>query len=682
MSLEPTSPVVRKYKIGKVKQTTTVVTDPKTGLQYIDLKERPEEKIYGVTKFANHYQVEKKLGQGTFGSVYLGSHLETQRQVAMKRILINEENDLFPITAQREITILKKLNHKNIIKLIEMVYDTPPESQHGIDGTSESNIPKNDNNGNVNKNLNNKFFYMILPYMVSDLAGILHNPRISLSMGEIKNIMLQLLEGINYMHCSKYMHRDIKTANILIDHNGTVKLADFGLARLYYGPPPNLRFPGSAGTGAKYTSVVVTRWYRAPELVLGEKYYTTAVDIWGIGCVLAEFFEKKPILQGTSDIDQGHVIFKLMGTPTEEEWKLARYLPGAQLTKTEYKSTLKERFGKYLNETGLKFLSRLLALDPYKRYTAMAAMKDDFFKEEPLPVEKLQLLCEESHESDIKRYKEEMHQNMSQRAPTAPRGHVNDTGVTTKSNYGTSQHGNKLPLGPKTHGSDRKTPNYPGIKHGQKNVVAIDNTVSVNKPSRYNNTQSVANEVSSLPARPNKISTSNTRQNISRYHSGNKDTADNRNNHPRNTERTGGRYQQNQTRYDNETPAVESLGFNRRRYEDESQVEPVSFKQGRYDNDPAPVSFDFVRHDKKQSGENSHNSRYQGKNRNQNHNKPKYEAVEITRTLEIRGSNMFDKKQNVANYKRRNSNHGNRYESRKRDDYESDTNDKDISSLY
>ena len=501
--------------------------------------------------------------------------------------------------------------------------------------------------------------------------------------------MLQLLEGINYMHCTKYMHRDIKTANILIDHNGTVKLADFGLARLYYGPPPNLRFPGSAGTGAKYTSVVVTRWYRAPELVLGEKYYTTAVDIWGIGCVLAEFFEKKPILQGTSDIDQGHVIFKLMGTPTEEEWKLARYLPGAQLTKTEYKSTLKDRFGKYLNETGLKFLSKLLALDPYKRYTAMAAMKDDFFKEEPLPVEKLQLLCEESHESDIKRYKEEMHQNMSQRAPTAPRGHVNDTCITAKSNYGNSQHGNKLPLGPKPHGSDRKTPNYPGVKNGSNNPMVIDDAVPTNKPSRYNNTMSAANDVTSLPARPNKVATSNTRQGVSRYHhnnnNNNKEATDNRNNNrPRNNERTGGRYQQNQTRYDTATPVVEPVTFNRRRQDNEPPVKPVSFKQGRYGNGPAPVSFDSVRHDKKQTGENSYNSRYQNKNKNmnQNNNKNTYESVEITRTLEIRGNNMFDNKKNVPNYKRRNSNHGNRYEKRRRDDYESDTNDKDISNLY
>ncbi|KAK5781602.1 cyclin-dependent serine/threonine protein kinase SGV1 PWA37_004496 [Arxiozyma heterogenica] len=424
MSQESTHPLngstisangIRKYKIGKVKQTPTVQIDDKTGISFIQLKAREDEKIYGCTKFLNHYKEEEKLGQGTFGEVYKGIHLETQRQVAMKKIIINMEKDLFPITAQREITILKKLNHRNVIKLLEMVYDFPPLSntQTHILSQNDPSSPK------LSKN-----FYMILPYMVADLSGVLHNPRMNLQMSDIKNMMLQILEGLNYIHCSKFMHRDIKTANILIDHNGILKIADFGLARLYYGPPPNLKYPGGAGSGAKYTSVVVTRWYRAPELVLGDKYYTTAVDIWGVGCVFAEFFEKKPILQGTSDIDQGHVIFKLMGTPTEEDWRMAKYLPGKELLVTNYKSTLRERFGKYLDNTGLNFLEKLLALDPMKRYTTMAAKLDPFFKEEPLPSERLILPCEESHEADIKRYKEEMHQTMSQKAPTAPQGHI------------------------------------------------------------------------------------------------------------------------------------------------------------------------------------------------------------------------------------------------------------------
>ena len=159
-------------------------------------------------------------------------------------------------------------------------------------------------------------------------------------------------------------------------------------------------------------------------MCIRDRHYTTAVDIWGVGCVFAEFFEKKPILQGKTDIDQGHVIFKLLGTPTEDDWAMARYLPGAELTGTNYKPTLKERFCKYLTEAGLDFLGQLLALDPYKRLTTMSAKLHPWFREDPLPSEKITLPTEESHEADIKRYKEEMHQSLSQRVPTAPRGHI------------------------------------------------------------------------------------------------------------------------------------------------------------------------------------------------------------------------------------------------------------------
>ncbi|SCV06217.1 LANO_0H24674g1_1 [Lachancea nothofagi CBS 11611] len=417
MSVEELTPKKTdfKYKIGKVKQTPQVLKDERTGLDYIELKQRQNERVDGCTVFQGHYKEDKKLGQGTFGEVYRGVHLETQRQVAMKRTLVKAEKDLFPITAQREITILRKLNHKNVIKLIEMVYDYPPSN------------PSNSNNHSTPATPNaspSRSFYMILPYMVADMSGILHNPRIKLEMGAIKNVLLQILEGVNYIHCQKFMHRDIKTANLLIDHKGRLKIADFGLARNYYGAPPNLRFPGGAGVDAKYTSVVVTRWYRAPELVLGDKYYTTAVDMWGVGCVFGELFEKKPILQGQTDVDQGHVIFKLLGTPTEEQWPLARYLPGAELTRTKYTATLRERFGSHLSDTGLDLLGQLLCLDPYKRLTAMSAKNHPFFKEEPLPAKILQLPCEECHEADIKRYKQEQNRSLSQQPPPAPQGHI------------------------------------------------------------------------------------------------------------------------------------------------------------------------------------------------------------------------------------------------------------------
>lgn len=635
---KPNIPTPMKYKIGKVKQTASVLTDVKSGLQYIDLKKRVDEKVYGVTKFVNHYQVEKKMGQGTFGSVYRGIHLETQRQVAMKKILINVENDLFPITAQREITILKKLNHKNVVKLIEMVYDTPLDSQGDVD-----NIQGNE-----------KFFYMILPYMVSDLSGILHNPRITLGMADIKNIMLQLLEGINYIHCSKYMHRDIKTANILIDHNGTVKLADFGLARIYYGSPPNLKFPGGAGAGAKYTSVVVTRWYRAPELVLGEKYYTTAVDIWGVGCVLAEFFEKKPILQGNSDIDQGHVIFKLMGTPTEENWKLSKYLPGAELTRTNYKSTLKERFSKHLSEAGLNFLSKLLALDPYKRYTAVAAMKDPFFEEEPLPAPRLTLPCEESHESDIKRYKEELHQAMSQRAPTAPQGHMIETETSARSQHN-RQHNKVLPSGPAK------------SMHSNNLNKNVDNDGNYNrgynqKQSRYN----ITKELNSLPPKPANLPSNN------------------------NAQRQQYQYQYQQRPYQNQNQ--QKYNQNNNTYYNNNNKTNSKYYQGNYNNYHNNQTYDRYgsnRQDIKLPAKPSGRSRFQGftttsseESKDNHDNNPLLSRIGSNKE-QNQIENEHNRGQHTDNY---GNNKRNVYEKRKRNEYDQDFDERDrkedMSNLY
>ena len=524
---------IRKYKIGKVKQTPIVQIDERTGDSFIQLKAREDEKIYGCTKFLNHYKEEEKLGQGTFGEVYKGIHLETQRQVAMKKIIINMERDLFPITAQREITILKKLNHRNVIKLLEMVYDFPPSSNQ-----QARMSPQNDpSSPRLNKN-----FYMILPYMVADLSGVLHNPRINLQMADIKNMMLQILEGLNYIHCSKFMHRDIKTANILIDHNGILKIADFGLARLYYGSPPNLKYPGGAGSGAKYTSVVVTRWYRAPELVLGDKYYTTAVDIWGVGCVFAEFFEKKPILQGTSDIDQGHVIFKLMGTPKNGDWEMAKYLPGKELLLTNYKGTLRERFGKYLNDTGLNFLEKLLALDPMKRYTAMSAKLDPFFKEEPLPSERLVLPCEESHEADIKRYKEEMHQTMSQKAPTAPQGHrFEPTSNPATSIKGPTQLG--LPSAP-VKVPKKESPSKPSVMKSKTSLV-VPSAPSAESYKRYNNTKQVNQQYANGNYSRNSVKKNEfVFKSVSRYNTSSNGTS-------------ASSYQANQLKYKNEEQSIE-----------------------------------------------------------------------------------------------------------------------------
>src|SRR5205085_3488128 len=128
--------------------------------------------------------------------------------------------------------------------------------------------------------------YMVFPYMDHDLAGLIENKNVKFTTPQIKCYMKQLLEGTFYLHQQNIMHRDLKAANLLIDNNGILKIADFGLSR----PIRNKTLTGC----------VVTRWYRAPELLLGERRYTTAIDMWAIGCVFGEILLRTPILMGNS----------------------------------------------------------------------------------------------------------------------------------------------------------------------------------------------------------------------------------------------------------------------------------------------------------------------------------------------------------------------------------------------
>ena len=124
--------------------------------------------------------------------------------------------------------------------------------------------------------------YMVMPYMDHDLSGLLDNPSVHFTIPQIKCYLLQLLEGLRYLHDSHILHRDMKAANLLINNKGNLQIADFGLARHYDGPVPK---PGQGGGEGRreYTSLVVTRWYRPPELLLHLKRYTTAIDMWGVG---------------------------------------------------------------------------------------------------------------------------------------------------------------------------------------------------------------------------------------------------------------------------------------------------------------------------------------------------------------------------------------------------------------
>ncbi|CCJ30303.1 unnamed protein product [Pneumocystis jirovecii] len=358
----------------------------------MDYKSRRFE---GCSKPRDYERLEK-LGEGTFGEVHKGRKKSTHDLVAMKRILMHNEKEGFPITALREIRILKMLSHINIIPLMDIIVDRGDrkERKHGS-------------------------IYMVTPYMDHDLSGLLENPKVNFSEAQIKCYMKQLFEGINYLHQNNIMHRDMKAANLLINNKGILKIADFGLARTFEEPFPNK--DNSIVDRREYTNCVVTRWYRPPELLLGEKKYTAAIDMWGAGCVFGEMYKQKPILQGKSDIDQLAIIFQICGSPTDFTMPGWQNLPGSESIKAfrTYFRTLEDKFSKY-GPYMVSLLGHLLTLDPHKRFSALDALKHSYFHTSPLPADPSMLdTYDSSHELNRRKYREEkIYENY---IPTTPK---------------------------------------------------------------------------------------------------------------------------------------------------------------------------------------------------------------------------------------------------------------------
>ncbi|ODQ65555.1 Pkinase-domain-containing protein, partial [Nadsonia fulvescens var. elongata DSM 6958] len=368
------------------RERTSTPVDPFT-------KERATARFSGCSNLAQSYEVLSKLGEGTFGQVFKAVDKRsvqkcggaTGRIVALKKIIVHNEKEGFPITALREIRILKSLRHDNVIPVIDM----------SITRGKRSEKLRGD-------------IYMVTPYMEHDLAGLLGNPKISdFTIPQIKCYMKQLLLGIDYIHQQGYLHRDIKAANLLIDNYGILKIADFGLAKQYSEAKPTKQTAGPPGR--KYTGMVVTRWYRAPELILGEKCYTTAVDMWGVGCVFGEMFNRKPIFQGSSDIDQGYLIFMNVGAPTNESMPGWNNLPNASSFNLSAcnKPVLKSAVPK-LSDDAFAFLKTFLTLNPLTRCTALGALEDIYFRNDPEIARPEDLpQFEDSHELDSRNFQQQ-----------------------------------------------------------------------------------------------------------------------------------------------------------------------------------------------------------------------------------------------------------------------------------
>jgi serine/threonine protein kinase len=284
------------------------------------------------------YQVLEKIGEGTYGVVYKAKDRQTGRYMALKKIRLEGEDEGIPPTSIREISLLKELDHPNIVKLEDVVHSK------------------------------NRLF-LVFEFIDYDLKKYIDTVGGDIDPLLIKSYLYQLLLSIYYCHSRRILHRDLKPQNLLIDRKGILKLADFGLARAFGIP---LR---------SYTHEVVTLWYRPPEILLGNKLYSTPVDIWAVGCIFAEIVTRRPLFPGDSEIDEIFKIFKILGTPTEEDWPEVVTFPDYKPTFPIWKKMNLAEVVPGLDENGYDLLSQFLQYEPCKRISAKRALQHPYFSD-------------------------------------------------------------------------------------------------------------------------------------------------------------------------------------------------------------------------------------------------------------------------------------------------------------
>ncbi|XP_055828862.1 cyclin-dependent kinase E-1-like isoform X2 [Solanum dulcamara] len=304
-------------------------------------------------EWLQQYDLIGKIGEGTYGLVFLAKiKANRSKSIAIKKFKQSKDGDGVSPTAIREIMLLREISHENVVKLV-----------------------------NVHINQADMSLYLAFDYAEHDLYEIIrhHRDKVNQAINQytVKSLLWQLLNGLNYLHSNWIVHRDLKPSNILVmgegEEHGVVKIADFGLARIYQAPLKPLAENG----------VVVTIWYRAPELLLGAKHYTSAVDMWAVGCIFAELLTLKPLFQGQEvkgtpnpfQLDQLDKIFKVLGHPTPEKWPTLVNLP-------HWQSDVQRIQGhKYDNPALYSFLHMSPKSPAYDLLSKML----EYFRMEPLP---------------------------------------------------------------------------------------------------------------------------------------------------------------------------------------------------------------------------------------------------------------------------------------------------------
>eukprot|EP01053_Blabericola_migrator_P005569 Blabericola_migrator_1__5568@NODE_2835_length_2298_cov_97_238458_g1753_i1_p2_GENE_NODE_2835_length_2298_cov_97_238458_g1753_i1NODE_2835_length_2298_cov_97_238458_g1753_i1_p2_ORF_typecomplete_len287_score37_40Pkinase/PF00069_25/5e75Pkinase_Tyr/PF07714_17/2_6e43Kinaselike/PF14531_6/4_2e17Kdo/PF06293_14/8_1e12Pkinase_fungal/PF17667_1/1_4e06RIO1/PF01163_22/2_5e06FTA2/PF13095_6/5_6FTA2/PF13095_6/0_008YrbLPhoP_reg/PF10707_9/9e05Haspin_kinase/PF12330_8/0_035Haspin_kinase/PF12330_8/4WaaY/PF06176_11/0_00 len=283
----------------------------------------------------DRYQKLEKIGEGTYGVVYKAQDANGEL-FALKKIRLETEDGGIPSTAIREIALLKELQHPNIVKLYDVLH-------------TERRLT------------------LVFEYLDQDLKKLLDVCDGGLDPQTTKSFLYQLLRGVAHCHEHRILHRDLKPQNLLINREGALKLADFGLARAF-GIPVRA-----------FTHEVVTLWYRPPDVLMGSKKYSTSLDIWSVGCIFAEMANGRPLFAGSSDHDQLLKIFQVIGTPDPSTWPEVKDLPLWKDDFPRMEPQARRTVCPRLDPLGIDLLFQMLVLDPNKRITAREAMRHAYF---------------------------------------------------------------------------------------------------------------------------------------------------------------------------------------------------------------------------------------------------------------------------------------------------------------
>ncbi|KAL5285574.1 CDK20 family protein [Megaselia abdita] len=285
------------------------------------------------------YKIIEKISEGVHGYVVKGIDLTTNSEVAIKKVAIRNKHGNISLSALREIKVLQNCNNKYIVRIIDIYPD--------LVGLS-----------------------LVLEFMPNTLYGRLKNETNPLCRKEVKRFTHMMLKGLYYLHDLGIMHRDIKPANLLISTDGILKLADFGLARLYF-----------SDEDRSYSPQVSTRWYRPPEILWGSQKYSISVDMWSTGCVFAEMLRGVPLLAGTTDIEQLALVIRTLGSPRLFEWPELRQLPDYNKIRFPHSNGLKwvNLFPSCTDNIAINLVSKLLVYNPKNRLTAGEALDHEYF---------------------------------------------------------------------------------------------------------------------------------------------------------------------------------------------------------------------------------------------------------------------------------------------------------------